>query len=59
MFIELTTRDDIRFLLNTRCIEQVAKDGERGSIIYVQNDEFSPYLIKEPYEYIRSILLNK
>lgn len=59
MFIELTTRDDIRFLLNLRCIEQVAKDGERGSIIYVQNDEFSPYLIKEPYEYIRSILLNK
>ena len=59
MFIELTTRDDIRFLLNTRCIEQVAKDGERGSIIYVQNDEFNPYLIKEPYEYIRNILLNR
>lgn len=61
MFIELTTRDDIRFLLNTRYIEQVAEDGERGSIIYVQNDEFNPYfiLIKEPYEYIRNILLNR
>ena len=59
MFIELTTHDDMKFLLNIRCIEQVAIDGERGSIIYVQNDEFNPYLIKEPYEYIRSILLNK
>ena len=59
MFIEVTTRDDIRFLLNIRCIEQVIKDGERGSIIYVQNDEFSPYLIKESYEYLRNILLNK
>lgn len=59
MFIELTTHDNIKFLLNTKCIEQVAKDGERGSMIYVQNDEFSPYLIKEPYEYIRAILLNR
>jgi hypothetical protein len=59
MFIELTTRENIKFLLNIRCIEQVAKDGERGSIIYVQNDEFSPYIIKESYEYIRSILLNR
>ena len=59
MFIELTTRENIKFLLYIRCIEQVAKDGERGSIIYVQNDEFSPYIIKESYEYIRSILLNR
>lgn len=59
MFIELTTREDIKFLLNINCIEQVTKDGERGSIIYIQNDEFNPYLIKEPYEYLRSILLNK
>ena len=59
MFIEVTTRDDIKFLLNTRCIEQVAKDDEKGSMIYVQNDAFSPYFIKEPYEYIRNILLNR
>ena len=59
MFIEVTTHDDISFLLNIRCIEQVAKDGERGSMIYIQNDEFNPYFIKEPYEYIRNILLYK
>ena len=58
MFIELTTHDNIKFLLNIRCIEQVTKDSERGSIIYVQNDEFNPYFIQESYEYIRSILLN-
>jgi hypothetical protein len=59
MFIEVTNHDNIKFLLNISCIEQVASDGERGSIIYVQNNEFSLYLIKEPYEYIRRILLNK
>lgn len=60
MFIELTTHDDIKFLLNTRCIEQVVRNSEKGgSMIYVQNDEFNPYLVKEPYEYIRIILLNK
>jgi hypothetical protein len=59
MFIELTTHDDIKFLLNINCIEQLTKDGERGSMIYVQNDEFSPYLIKEPYEYLRNILLSR
>ena len=40
--IELTTRDDA----NIRCVEQIANDGEIGSMIYVQNDEFNPYLIK-------------
>ena len=60
MFIEVTTHDDISFLLNTEFIEQVSRNDSRGgSMIYIHNDEFNPYFIKEPYEYIRNILLYK
>ena len=59
MFIELTTRDDFHFLLNINCIEQITKDGERGCLVYIQNDEFNPYYVKEPYEYLRNVLLNR
>ena len=59
MFIELTTCEGLTFLLNTRCIEQVCNNGEKGCLIYIQNDEFNPYYVEEPYGYLRSVLLNK
>lgn len=58
MFIELTTCDEITFLFNIHCIEQVCKNGE-GCLIYIQNDDFSPYCVREPYEYLRNVLLNR
>ena len=58
MFIELSS-GDATFLLNIHCIKQVYKNGENGCLVYIQDDERGPYCVKEPYEYLRNILLNR
>lgn len=56
-FIELTTDDDTKILVNSDFIICVTDCGENGCEVQVVDDEETTYSVKETFETIRQQLI--